>query len=169
MRGRSAIPIELRFHRHVQKRADGCWIWTSTRFRGGYGGVCVGLLRNGTKKLARAHRIAWELRHGQIPQGMCVLHRCDNPPCVNPDHLFLGTHRDNIDDMIAKGRHVGGRRHGNGLCGESNPYAKLTREKVAWIRRVVGRISPEDLGWLLGVAGSTVRTIARGKTWRQTA
>ena len=73
-------------------------VWTGTRFASGYGRIT----QNG--KRARAHRVAFELFVGPIPSGMHVLHRCDNPPCVNPSHLFIGTHLDNMRDMEAKGR-----------------------------------------------------------------
>lgn len=88
-----------------------CWIWTGARMRYGY-------FQYG-KKLIGAHRVAWELRNGPIPDGLYVLHRCDNPPCVRPDHLFLGTAADNTADMVAKGRyrHSTG-PHRCGLCRE---------------------------------------------------
>lgn len=77
---------------------DECWEWTAARHPSGYGTFYF----NG--KWSRAHRTAWELANGPIPEGLLVLHRCDNPPCVNPRHLWLGTDADNTRDMIAKGR-----------------------------------------------------------------
>ena len=81
----------------------GCWPFTRTKIYSGYGLYRV----NGTRKMA--HRYAWELVNGPIPAGMCVLHSCDNPPCCNPDHLFLGTHAENMADMVRKGRSTRGR------------------------------------------------------------
>jgi hypothetical protein len=79
---------------------SGCWEWDGYRNELGYG-ICV--LR---RQRWRAHRLAWAYVHGPIPDGMVICHRCDNPPCINPDHLFLGTHRDNTADMMRKGRNA---------------------------------------------------------------
>lgn len=80
---------------------DGCWEWKANRDRGGYGRMTVA----GTpRKIDSAHRVAWQLTNGPIPDGLWVLHRCDNRGCVNPAHLFLGTRTDNVRDMMAKGR-----------------------------------------------------------------
>lgn len=79
-------------------KTEGCWKWTASK-KDGYGMFGVG-----NKKTKKAHRISWELCRGSIPEGLHVLHRCDNPECSNPDHLFLGTNLDNFNDMISKGR-----------------------------------------------------------------
>jgi len=92
----SAEPA-ARFEAHVDKSGD-CWKWTGPLSDGGYGKFSCGQVKR------RAHRVAYEMYVGPIPDGMHVLHRCDNPPCVNPTHLFLGTHLDNMRDMEAKGR-----------------------------------------------------------------
>ena len=92
------IPIEDRIWKFVQK-TDGCWEWTGQRCARGYGLVAVT-----HTTVRRAHRVIWELVNGPIPAGMVICHHCDNPPCVRPDHLFIGTQADNMRDMQAKGR-----------------------------------------------------------------
>ena len=100
---------------------DGCWIWTGKMDRDNYG-RCRSEARNasGYRKEAGAHRVSWELHHGPIPKGMCVLHSCDNPSCVRPDHLFLGTHADNMRDAVLKGRHDKSKRT---HCPQGHPYS----------------------------------------------
>jgi hypothetical protein len=98
-----ASPAEL-FERQVQHDISGCWVWTGYRNRGGYG-----VVKQRGKQLL-AHRLSWVLAHGDLPPSLHVLHRCDNRACVRPDHLFLGSNRDNVADRIAKGR-PGGRPH----------------------------------------------------------
>ena len=91
----------IRFWRHVDKSGN-CWIWTASRYPNGYG--VFGISR---KSLMSAHRYSWTLANGEIPPGICVLHRCDVRTCVRPDHLFLGTQQDNLADMTEKGRRRG--------------------------------------------------------------
>lgn len=102
-RERERVSVAQRMEKYTQ-RSDGCWVWSGTINRTtGYGSLTV------ERKSRYAHRLAWELDHGPIPAGLCVLHRCDNRRCVRPDHLFLGTFADNTRDMMAKGE---ARQHG---------------------------------------------------------
>ena len=111
-----------RFWKKVRKTAEaGCWLWTGSTIKGGYGTIKV----NGVVMLA--HRVSWILAGRELPGSLWVLHDCDTPPCVNPDHLFLGTHQDNVDDKVQKGR-------SHRPTGEKNPSAKLTRKQVEEIR-----------------------------------
>ena len=98
---RSVTPLSERFWRHVDQSGD-CWVWTGSLTNGGYGHLGLGGRDGGTD---RAHRVSWRLHFGEIPSGLWVLHKCDNPPCVRPEHLFLGTHDDNMRDCVSKSRH----------------------------------------------------------------
>ena len=142
------LPIEERFWPHVRK-SDGCWTWTSTTLRG-YGVITHGV---GRRNLP-AHRASWELHHGPITGNLRVLHACDNPPCVRPDHLFLGTDADNVRDMVGKDRQAKGERHGR---------RKLTDDEVVAIRRErLGGATLAALGAKHGVSEGQVSRIVRG-------
>lgn len=97
-----AETLPTRLHSKILKDASGCWNWFGAHDSDGYGFI------GHVDKLIRAHRVAWLIYRGEIPEGMQVLHRCDNPPCCNPDHLFLGTVRDNMKDKMSKNRWRGG-------------------------------------------------------------
>jgi hypothetical protein len=157
----SSRPDE-RFWAKVNK-TDGCWIWTAAKTRGGYGNFGLG-----SKRYVRAHRLAWELTYGSIPAGMFVCHRCDNPPCVNPSHLFLGTSSDNLRDCVAKGRHVPYRTTAH--KGEGNPNAKLTVESVREIRAAAKRGERLDsIAARYGVSVGGIRHVVAGERWGHVA
>ena len=120
---RCAKTFVARFWAKIEKCENGCWEWTGVRNWMGYGRVS----RAG--RITSAHRIAYELSVAAIPDGLSVLHRCDNPPCCNPDHLFVGTVRDNAKDAVAKGRYV--------------VWRWLTEEQKAAIRAARGIVAHE--------------------------
>jgi len=125
-------------------------------------------------KIREAHRVSWELFHGEIPTGLCVLHRCDNPPCVNPAHLFLGTRVDNNRDMFIKGRHARGAANGHYTKPEAtrrraqHPRAKVSEADVAAIRaaRAEGR-RVKDIAAGYKLDRSQVSRISRGVSWKE--
>jgi hypothetical protein len=137
--------------------ATGCWLWTGHRVFG-YGHFSMG------GKDVRAHRAAWAFYRGAIPNGMFVCHRCDVPACCNPDHLFLGTPKDNCQDMIAKGRRAP--LNNAGRAGAANHAAKLTEENVVYARRQAraGRSAP-DIADELGVTRHAAHSAITGRTW----
>jgi hypothetical protein len=145
---------EQRFWAVITKTSAGCWEFPSPTYKGRriYGSLGVG-----EKKKELAHRFSYELHNGPIPEGLFVCHRCDNPPCVNPDHLFLGTAQDNTADMDAKGRRVTPR-------GEDSGSAVLTADLALEIWRSNGRRS--DIASKFGVSRGAVQAIHEGKTWR---
>jgi hypothetical protein len=134
---------------------QGCWIWMGARFKEGYGMIRVPPTgKKGTYSLA--HRVAWELTNGPIPDGLNVLHNCDNPPCVNPFHLFLGTDTDNQNDALDKGRK---------LSGEKHRWAKLKLAQVNQIKS--SNLSQRKLATQFGVSRWTIRAIKDGKAWKR--
>ena len=118
-------PLADRLFSKVRKTKS-CWIFLGYRNSRGYGQIGRG--PSGTSPV-RAHVASWEIHNGAVPDGLYVLHRCDNPPCVNPKHLFLGTHADNMADMVAKGRVA--RNERSGRCRISNEAVRLIREEFA--------------------------------------
>lgn len=136
--------------------ATGCYEWNGGRNRAGYG---LYPIDNGQRF---AHRVAWANLHGEIPPGMIICHHCDNPCCVNPDHLFLGTPADNTADMMKKGRD----RH-RPQVGEKHWKARLTPADVMEMRRLYGAggVRQVDLASRFGVAQAYVSEIVRGEAW----
>lgn len=139
---------------------DSCWPWTAATFENGYGAFKF-KCEDGVWRQRKASRVAYELTAGPIPHGACVLHRCDNPPCVNPAHLFVGSHADNLRDCADKGRRVQVR-------GETHGHSKLTDTAVREIRRQysLGGISQARLGEKFGVGLCAVHRIVRGTGWK---
>lgn len=136
------------FWEYVDKSGN-CWVWTGTLAAGGYGRFLGD----------SAHRLSYEQTYGAIPDGYFVCHRCDNPPCVRPEHLFLGTHQDNMDDMDAKDRRAIGERHG---C------ARLAPEQVQAIRSryAAGGVSYGSLAKEYDISKATVSHIVTGRKWK---
>jgi hypothetical protein len=131
---------------------DECWTWEGLKDRKGYGRF----VNTDTSQIS-AHRFSWEYFRGLIPGGLCVLHRCDNPPCVNPDHLFLGTRADNMADALKKRRIP---------LGEERPNSKLTLADAATIREwAPAGWTQRDLAAAFGVSQSLVSAILSGKAW----
>lgn len=145
------------FWRHVKKSAgDGCWVWTGAVDRGGYGKIGTG--RRGSKRVIAAHRLSYEMHVDDLMPGDVVMHACDNPPCVNPAHLRVGTTQDNIDDMVCKGRACSGERHHARKL--SHASAELARSLCA------SGETQESVASRLGVSQTTISAVVRRETWR---
>ncbi len=156
-------PDEHLWPRVCRSGPDECWEWVGHRTPRGYGHTsALGVV-------FYAHRAAWESAVGEIPPGLCVCHHCDNPPCCNPAHLFLGTHADNAADKIRKGRHARARSRLEAVPkqrGERNPKAKLTWLNVSAIR--AQRLAGMKLGEIadaFGVDQSTISKIVNNHIW----
>jgi hypothetical protein len=148
------LPIQNRFWPKVQK-TDGCWLWLGAKHNG-YGQIGEGGRKG---RVLMAHRVSWELHNGPIrPETLCVLHKCDNPSCVRPDHLFLGTQLDNIVDRHTKKRSAG-------PPGEDNGQAKLSEEDVIEIRRKFIHLSSVALAREYGVSKTQILRIVKHKSW----
>ena len=132
-----------------------CWIWTGPLYWNGYGVFSRGGRSGGN---VRAHRFSWEVSRGSSPGGMLVLHHCDTRRCVNPEHLFLGTHKDNINDCTAKRRHVFGSKH---------VLAKLTEESALEVIRRRKRGEPRAaLAREFQVCVTTIDNVLARRKWR---
>lgn len=155
-------PLETRFWAKVAKgTASACWVWTGAMQRHGYGIIKE---ERGVRRSALAHRVAWRLAHPHDDiDGLNICHRCDNPRCVNVEHLFVGTQLENMRDCRQKGRIVS-----KGRSGEAHPLSKLTRADVANIRRVhaMGQTTQDELAETYGVRQSTISKIIRGQRWK---
>lgn len=149
--------LEIRFWSKVDRESGAsCWQWLGCTIHHGYGHFKI----NG--KAVSAHRVAYELCKGPIPVGLHVLHRCDNPGCVNPEHLFVGTHDDNMEDKAVKGRVYRPR-------GEAHAMAKLTAAQVQEIRELRGFLLQREIAERFGVTRLHVCEIHNNKVWKEAA
>jgi len=154
--GHKRKSIEERFWEKVEVGSlDICWPWKASRNKWGYG-------RIGYKgKLVTAPRLSYQLVFGDVPEGLCVCHSCDNPACVNPSHLYLGTFRDNNLDKMSKGRW-----RGNHTRGENRPQSKITEDKVKEIRNLAKQgMSNRKIAPLYNISHSAVDSVINGRTW----
>lgn len=140
--------------RSVVNEQTGCHEWIGAASSFGHGNINV------DGKYWKVHRYAWTLARGAIPDGMCVCHHCDNPPCINPEHLFLGTRKDNSDDMYRKGR-------GRKSVGSGHWYSKFSDEDVRRIREAyLFGARQVDLAAAYGVHQTAISTVVRRQNWR---
>ncbi len=156
----SETPLEIKrfWSKVIITTPDKCWIWIGEKAKYGYG-----RFKNGPKKHDRvmAHRVAYFLTFGKIKEGYKILHKCDNPPCCNPDHLYQGTQKQNACDMVSRGRH----RFAKGVA---HPNAKLSDKQVAQIRIMYapGVVSHKKLSKLFSVSERLIYNIIHRKSWK---
>lgn len=137
---------------------EDCWEWLGSRQKRGYGGF----------RGKRTHRVMWELVYGPVPSGKYVCHRCDNPSCCNPLHLFVGSAKENYDDAVSKKRHRNVTLGGKWARGETHGHAKLREDQVVEIRECYarGEATREDLAKKHGVHYATIRHLLRRDSWK---
>lgn len=158
--------LEERLHARLDKSVgpDGCWVWTGSTTRGEFGYGQIGEVKDGRRRCWLTHRLAMSLHLGRdLAAEECVLHRCDNPPCCNPTHLFLGDRNDNAKDKVAKGRQR------NGIVpGERHGMSKMTDDDVRELRRsyAAHEASQPELAKRFGITQSSVWAIVHRRTWR---
>lgn len=147
-------PVETRFWEKVKiSEDDKCWEWLAGKFKDGYG---VFWFQNHT---IRAHRFSWKLHYGYLSDDVLVLHKCDNPICVNPNHLFIGSHQDNMRDKHQKGHTAKGEK-----CGRS----KLTLRQINEIRKLYskGKRTQQSLSEQFGITQTQISNIVRFYSWK---
>jgi len=149
-KGIQNLPVLDRFNMSYVKLDNGCWEWKAKHQR--YGNIRV------DGKITRAHRFSYSFFKGEIPKEINVCHKCDNPYCVNPDHLFLGTQKDNHNDMVAKGRRAS-------FVGEKNGNSKLNEKDVKEI--VISNDSYRKLAKQYGVTHMTIYQIKKRRSWNE--
>lgn len=137
-----------KFWRNVEQKETGCWEWMGAKTKNGYGHMNI------FYKNQYAHRISYEIKYGEIPVGMVACHKCDNPACVNPDHIFIGTQKDNIQDMIKKGR--------NEIVGNMKyPFSKIIEIRDKYNN---GEKNYSKLGRIFGISKQYIWFIINNKT-----
>lgn len=154
---RATGTVEERFFRHISK-TEYCWNWQGRLVGKGYGSIGLGG-RGAKQKLV--HRLSYEIHKGQIPEGMVVMHKCDNPRCVNPDHLEASTQSQNIKDAFSRGRKI---NLPSGVQGDDHGASKLTSKDVLEIRE--STLSMNTIAKLYGVSRSAIERVRYRKTWR---
>ena len=155
-------PIERIQRMVVVDLATGCWNWTGSTTNG-YGRLITGSRTSGTRKTISAHRFSYQELKGEIGSGLYVCHSCDNKKCVNPNHLFLGTHQDNVDDRESKGRN-------NHVTKERVGTAKLTETDVISAKRLRDKgLSFQEIADRFAVGKHAVMRAIKGETWKPAA
>ena len=164
---------ECRFKQYEGSSDIGCWNWTGPKNTDGYGVLFLNLNKeNGRRMVTSSHRYAYEKYHGEIPEGMCVMHKCDNPACTNPDHLLLGTISENNKDRSKKGR-SGSRiftddqraTYSKMTRGSANAVSKLTEEQAAEIKHNRSMTNLET-ALFYGISKSVVSHIRTNRSWK---
>lgn len=147
---------EFNFWSMIKVAPSGCWEWTAGKNPQGYGKISITLFG---KREQQAQRVAWIYKNGPIPNGRMICHHCDNPACINPDHLFVGTHKENSDDKVKKGRQWK-------PIGTLNPHTKINEDVVRTIRTLRGHgIAYKEVARISGSSENVVNHILNGRCW----
>ena len=151
--------MKTRLMSKAKEDDNGCWVWQPYKDKDGYGKIDLKI--NGIRSCIGAHRVSYATFIGAIPEGVNVLHHCDNPACINPEHLFLGTQKDNMEDMYAKGRE-------NYLVGESCSWSKLAENKVKVIRATCKytNLTNKEIGEIFNVKSGTISAVNNRRRWK---
>lgn len=162
--GKAILSLEAKSTKITE---SGCWIWMCGEDKDGYGQFSL------QNKNIRAHRASWMVHVGDIPQGMCVMHRCDIPACINPHHLRLGTNAENTKDKMDKGRHrpASGdahylRRKPDARAGDKSPSAKLSSAQTEQVKKLLGVKPQTEIAKMFGVSRTCISAISTGRNWK---